>query len=217
MAAPPDPPPPEPKAKLIGYARVSTDDQNLDLQRDALTAAGVHPLDIYEDKTSGAVKRRIGLDAAFRDLRSGDVLVVWKLDRLGRTVSGLIDFVNEIRLRGANIRVLTGFQVDTTTAAGTYIFHLAAALAEFERGLILERTAAGLAVARKRGRYGGRVPVLTAENEVAIRTMLLGGTSVVTIAAETGVSKSVIYLHRRRLMAPDWQPMEERATDETDS
>ena len=130
MAKPPDPPEPDPFAKLIGYARVSTDDQNLDLQRDALIAAGVHPLVIYADKTSGAAARRIGLDAAFADLRSGDVLVVWKLDRLGRSVAGLMDFVNEIRLRGANIRVLTGFQVDTTTAAGTFIFHIAAALAE---------------------------------------------------------------------------------------
>jgi len=214
MAKPPDPPEPDPFAKLIGYARVSTDDQNLDLQRDALIAAGVHPLDIYADKTSGAAARRIGLDAAFADLRSGDVLVVWKLDRLGRSVAGLMDFVNEIRLRGANIRVLTGFQVDTTTAAGTFIFHIAAALAEFERALILERTAAGLAAARKRGRYGGRAPVLTPANEVAIRDLLLAGKSVVDAAKQTGVSKSVIYLHRMRLMDPAWKPREESADAE---
>ena len=191
-----------PGSKLIGYTRVSRDDQNLDLQRDALTRAGVHPLDIYTDHASGAKAHRRGLDAMWRDIRVGDVLVIWKLDRLGRDVMDLIHFVEKIRSRGAHLRVLTGLVMDTTTAAGRMMFHVSAAFAEFERALIVERTQAGLAAARERGRIGGRAPVLTPEKQAKARKMLLAGQPVAKVAAALGVSKSVIYLNRRALMAP---------------
>lgn len=187
---------------LIGYARVSTDDQNLDLQKDALTKGGVHPLDIYEDKASGATANRRGLKAAFLDLRKGDVLVVWKLDRLGRSVRDLLDFIDSLRDRGADLRILSGFQLDTTTAHGRMIFQISAAFCEFERALINERTRAGLAAARERGRTGGRIPVLTPEREEKARKLLLAGKRPADVAKAIGVSKSVIYNNRRRLMEP---------------
>jgi DNA invertase Pin-like site-specific DNA recombinase len=139
---------------LIGYAQVSTKDQSLDLQRDALKQAGCEQ--IFEDiGISGAKMSRPGLDNALSHLRKGDMLVVWKLDRLGRTIRGLIELVNELRERGVQCRSLTeGF--DTTTTAGRMLFHIIGALAEMERDLIRERTQAGLAAARARGRKGGR-------------------------------------------------------------
>ncbi|MGO8949681.1 MAG: recombinase family protein [Ktedonobacterales bacterium] len=138
---------------LIGYARVSTVDQTLALQRDALTAAGC--VDICTDTVSGTKDRRAGLDNALSRLRTGDTLVVWRLDRLGRSLKHLIEVVQELEHRGVGLRSLTE-QIDTTTPGGTLIFHLFGALAEFERALIVERTQAGLAAARARGRNGGR-------------------------------------------------------------
>src|SRR5437764_6988199 len=137
----------------IGYARVSTLDQNLDLQEDALKAAGCEK--IYTDKAGGTRAERPGLERALADLRPGDQLVVWKLDRLGRSLKHLIETVNDLRDRGV------GFQsvqeaIDTTTSGGKLIFHVFGALAEFERDLIRERTRAGLQAARARGRQGGR-------------------------------------------------------------
>ncbi|MGC9445657.1 recombinase family protein [Cereibacter johrii] len=150
---------------LIGYCRVSKADgsQSVDLQRDALRAAGVDADRIYEDQASGAQERRPGLDACLRALRSGDVLVIWKLDRLGRTLAHLVNTVRDLSDRGIGLKVLTGqgAEIDTTTAAGRMIFGIFATLAEFERDLIRERTVAGLAAARARGRKGGRKFALT--------------------------------------------------------
>ena len=137
---------------LIGYARVSKTDgsQSLDLQRDALQTAGVDAVHVYHDFASGVRDDRPGLDSCLRALRTGDVLVVWKLDRLGRTLAHLVNTVQDLSTRGVGLRVLTGqgAQIDTTTAAGRLVFGIFAALAEFERELIRERTLAGLTAAR---------------------------------------------------------------------
>ena len=138
---------------LIGYARVSTEDQNLDLQQDALTHAGCER--IFVDKASGVRTNPPGLGEALSHLRPGDSLVVWKLDRLGRSVRDLIEFVGALRQREINFRTLDGNAFDTGTAHGQFFFTMMAALAEMERGLIRERTTAGLAAARARGRLGG--------------------------------------------------------------
>lgn len=145
---------------LIGYMRVSKADgsQATDLQRDALTAAGVDPYQLYEDQASGKREDRPGLASCLKALRQGDTLVVWKLDRLGRDLRHLINTVHDLTGRGIGLKVLTGHgaAIDTTTAAGKMVFGIFAALAEFERELIAERTVAGLASARARGRKGGR-------------------------------------------------------------
>ena len=144
---------------LIGYTRVSKADgsQSLDLQRDALIAAGVDPHNVYDDFASGVRDDRPGLENCLRALRKGDVLVVWKLDRLGRNLTHLVNTVQNLAARGVGLRVLTGqgAQIDTTTAAGRLVFGIFAALAEFEGELIRERTVAGLKAARARGRKGG--------------------------------------------------------------
>lgn len=142
----------------IGYARVSTFDQNLDLQKDALTKADCTK--IFEDKISGVKAARPGLEQAINYLREGDTLVVWKLDRLGRTLKGLIQFVTTLHEKGINFISLQE-NIDTTTSTGKLIFHIFGALAEFERDVIVERTKAGLAAARARGRLGGRRKKLT--------------------------------------------------------
>jgi DNA invertase Pin-like site-specific DNA recombinase len=138
---------------LIGYARVSTQDQNLELQLDALRAAGCEM--VYQDKASGAKTDRPGLDEAFSHLRAGDTLVVWRLDRLGRTLRHLIETVTDLEEKGIGFRSLQE-SIDTTTSSGKLIFHVFSALAEFERNLTRERTQAGLVAARARGRKGGR-------------------------------------------------------------
>ena len=144
----------------IGYARVSKsgDAQNLDLQYDALAEAGVDKGAVYEDRASGKKDSRPGLDACLKALRQDDTLVVWKLDRLGRDLHHLVSVVQELMERGVGLRVLAGqgAQIDTTTPAGRLVFGIFAALAEFERELIRERTLAGLEAARARGRKGGR-------------------------------------------------------------
>jgi DNA invertase Pin-like site-specific DNA recombinase len=143
---------------LIGYARVSTDDQNLDLQRDALQKAGCEQ--IFTDRISGTKDRRPGLEEALSHLRSGDTLVVWRLDRLGRSLRHLIDTVTTLQERGIGFKSLTE-SIDTTTSGGKLVFHIFGALAEFEREIIRERTNAGLQAARARGRNGGRPKKLT--------------------------------------------------------
>src|SRR5690242_4868970 len=143
---------------LIGYARVSTEEQNIDLQRDALGSAGCER--VFSDKTSGARTDRPGLLEARSHLRKGDTFVVWKLDRLGRTMRGLVDFVQELHDAGINFLSLQD-RIDTQTSGGRFFFHMMAALAEMERDLIRERTCAGLAAARARGRVGGRPPKLS--------------------------------------------------------
>jgi DNA invertase Pin-like site-specific DNA recombinase len=178
---------------LLGYARVSTDDQKLDLQRDALIKAGVQPNHIYEDKLSGARSDRPGLDAVLKAARDGDTLVVWRLDRLGRTMVDLIKLVTDLEGRGVGFRSLTE-SIDTTTPGGKLIFHVFSALAEFERNLTRERTRAGLLAARARGRVGGRKRVMT-ERDVAVAKTLLreGSLTVEEVAEQSGVSMATLY------------------------
>jgi DNA invertase Pin-like site-specific DNA recombinase len=140
------------------YARVSTQDQNPALQIDALTAGGCE--EIYEEKISSKIKEREQLEQCFRTLRSGDVLVVWRLDRLGRSLKDLVEIISTLDERGVGFQSLTE-QIDTTTASGKLVFHIFGALAEFEHTLIRERTKAGLAAARARGRKGGRKPSMS--------------------------------------------------------
>ena len=183
---------------LIGYARVSKADgsQSLDLQRDALIAAGVAPEAIYDDQASGKRDSRPGLDACLKALRSEDTLVVWKLDRLGRDLRHLVNVVQELSDRAIGLRVLAGqgAQIDTTTPAGRLVFGIFAALAEFERELIRERTVAGLAAARARGRRGGRKFALSkAQVRLAQAAMKNRDTSVSELAAELGVTPVTLY------------------------
>lgn len=181
---------------LLGYARVSTTDQDLSLQRDALLAAGIDPERIYEDQMSGKRDDRPGLEACLKALREGDVLVVWKLDRLGRSLPHLVKTVYDLEKRKVGFRVLTGAPIDTTTAAGKLVFSIFAGLAEFERELIRERTCAGLAAARARGRKGGRPSKITrAKLRVLQASMGQPGTVVEDLAKELGVSRATLYAH----------------------
>ena len=182
----------------IGYARVSKADgsQLHDLQRDALTAAGVDPEHIYEDSASGRRDNRPGLAACLKALRSGDTLLVWKLDRLGRDLRHLVNLVAELTMRGIGLKVLAGegASVDTTTANGRLVFGIFAALAEFERELIVERTKAGLASARARGRHGGRPFKMTAAKlRLAEAAMGKPETKVAELCAELGVTRQTLY------------------------
>ena len=146
-------------SRLVGYARVSSNAQELKLQLDALTQTGCAKADIFTDKVSGAKAARPGLDRCLGQLKQGDVLIVWRLDRLGRSMRHLIDLVGELRQRGVGFKSLCDGVIDTTTASGELIFHIFTALAQFERRLLQERTNAGLAAARARGRNGGRPPM----------------------------------------------------------
>src|SRR3712207_5000587 len=153
---------------LIGYARVSTHDQTLDLQLDALKQAGCEQL--FTDTVSGGTVERPGLEDAFSHLRKGDTLVVWRLDRLGRSLRHLIATITDLHSRGIGFRSLTE-QIDTTTSGGKLIFHIFGALAEFERDIIRERTEAGLAAARARGRLGGRRRTLTSKEITMVKRL----------------------------------------------
>lgn len=180
----------------LGYMRVSTADQDLSLQRDALLAAGINPERIYEDQMSGKRDDRPGLEQCLKALREGDVLTVWKLDRLGRSLPHLVKTVYDLEKRKVGFRVLTGAPIDTTTAAGKLVFSIFAGLAEFERALISERTCAGLAAARARGRKGGRPAKITrAKLRVLQASMGQPGTVVEDLAKELGVSRATIYTH----------------------
>jgi DNA invertase Pin-like site-specific DNA recombinase len=179
------------KPMLIGYARVSTVDQNLALQRDALTEAGCQK--IFTEQMSGAVADRPALHDALEFARSGDTLIVWKLDRLARSMRQLIETIEDLRVRGVGFRSLTE-SLDTTTAQGRLVFHMFGALAEFERSLIRERTQAGLAAARRLGRKGGRPPKLTDDDIEAARALLANPDIGVTqIAHRLGVSPATLY------------------------
>jgi DNA invertase Pin-like site-specific DNA recombinase len=189
---------------LVGYMRISKADgtQSLDLQRDALRAAGVAVDAIYDDQASGKLADRPGLAACLKALRAGDVLVVWKLDRLGRSLAHLVDTVTALNERDVGLKVLTGqgAQIDTTTASGRLVFAIFAALAEFERELIVERTRAGLQAARARGRKGGRRFALTkAQVRLAQAAMANRDTSVGELAAELGIKPVTLY----RYVGPD--------------
>jgi len=184
---------------LLGYARISKADgsQALDLQRDALIEAAVKPDHIYEDQASGKHDDRPGLTACLKALREGDVLVVWKLDRLGRDLRHLVNTVQDLCDRGIGLRVLTGqgAQLDTTTtASGRLVFGTFAALAEFERELIRERTMAGLKAARARGRQGGRKFGLSkAQVRLAQVAMANRDTSVAELCRELGITRVTLY------------------------
>jgi DNA invertase Pin-like site-specific DNA recombinase len=176
---------------LVGYARVSTEDQNLDLQRDALTKAGCER--VFEDTASGARDDRPGLAAALSNCRAGDVLCVYKLDRLGRSTRGLLDLVAELREREIGFRSLSD-SIDTTTPMGRFFFTIMAGLAEMERDLIRERTNAGLASARARGRKGGRKPKLTTQQICHARKLLADPeTTIKDVAASLKVNRATIY------------------------
>ena len=176
---------------IIGYARVSTLDQNLELQRDALEKAGCEQ--VFEDHVSGSTTERPGWVQAQTALRKGDTLVVWRLDRLGRSLKHLIDTVNELDARDVGFKSLNE-SIDTTTPGGRLVFHIFGALAEFERELIRERTHAGLAAARARGRKGGRPRKLTKRQVATARTPLKDRAHSVTAVAEMlGVSRSTLY------------------------
>jgi DNA invertase Pin-like site-specific DNA recombinase len=178
---------------LLGYARVSTVDQNPDLQLDALRAAGCYRL--FVDQASGALDERPELTGVLDQLRPGDTLVVWKLDRLGRSLRHLIDTVGDLHRHGIGFRSLQE-SIDTTTPTGKLVFHLFGALAEFERDLIHERTMAGLAAARARGRLGGR-PSSMSPQKLAVARQLHEGRqhTVAAIAEMLGVSRATIYRH----------------------
>lgn len=185
---------------LVGYMRVSKADgsQTLDLQRDALLTAGVEPDRLYEDLASGRRDDRPGLTACLKALREGDTLVVWKLDRLGRNLHHLVNTVHNLTARGVGLKVLTGqgAAIDTTTAAGKLVFGIFAALAEFERELISERTVAGLASARARGRTGGRPYKMTpAKLRLASASMGQPDTKVADLCAELGITRQTLYRH----------------------
>lgn len=177
---------------LIGYARVSTDDQNLDLQRDALTQAGCER--IFEDVMSGAKSERPGLEEALRFIREGDALCVWRLDRLGRSLPELIRFVGEIETKRANFVSLTE-KFDTQSAGGRLFFHVFAAFADFERQLIIERTRAGLVAARARGKRGGRPALLNSEKIETGRVLRAANQTDRAIASTLGVSVSTVRRH----------------------
>jgi DNA invertase Pin-like site-specific DNA recombinase len=175
----------------IGYARVSTRDQHPEAQTDALTAAGCER--IFTDKASGKLARRPQLDRALEFLRNGDVLVITKLDRAGRSVRNLIDLAEDLQRRGVGLRVLDQ-GIDTTTPAGRMFFHVLAALAEFEASLISERTLDGLEAARARGRKGGRRPKLNDRQLELARRMYTSGEHTVSAIAETfHVTRPTIY------------------------
>ncbi|WP_272028116.1 recombinase family protein [Kocuria rosea] len=185
---------------LVGYMRVSKADgsQTTDLQRDALLAAGVENDALYEERASGAKDDRPQLAACLKALRSGDTLMVWKLDRLGRNLRHLVNVVHELTERGIGLKVLTGqgAAIDTTTASGKLVFGIFAALAEFERELISERTTAGLASARARGRKGGRPYKMTpAKVRLAAASMGQPGTNVGELCKELGVTRQTLYRH----------------------
>jgi DNA invertase Pin-like site-specific DNA recombinase len=177
----------------IGYARVSTDDQKLDLQMDALHSAGCN--EIYQDVASGAKVQRTGLDKAVEYIRTGDTLVVWKLDRLGRSLKHLIDVVNNLNSRGVFFKSIRE-NIDTSNSGGKLTFHLFGALAEFERDIISERTMAGLAAARARGRVGGRPSVMNDQKIKLAKQLMANSSNNATDVAKTlGVSRATLYRH----------------------
>jgi DNA invertase Pin-like site-specific DNA recombinase len=175
---------------LIGYARVSTQDQNLDLQKDALHKAGCEQ--IYEDRVSGTKARRPGLEQAFSHLREGDTFVVWRLDRLGRSLRHLIDTVTELQEKGIGFKSLTE-NIDTTTTGGRLVFNIFSSLAQFEAEIIRERTLAGLQAARARGRRGGPKHKLTDEQVQMAQTLYDTQMPVNEICNTLGISRSTFY------------------------
>ena len=175
---------------LIGYARVSTQDQNLDLQIEALTKVGCQK--VFDDKMSGSRAERPGLAKALEILREGDTLVVWKLDRLGRSVKNLVDLVGELHKKDIQFKSLTD-AIDTGTPSGRFFFHVMASLAEMERELTVERTSAGLAFARQLGRTGGRKRQMTDSKIESAKKLLATGVPPRDVAKNLGVSVPTLY------------------------
>ena len=188
--------------KLVGYGRASTGEQDLQLQLDALKTAGCSDVDIYTDKASGARASRPGLDACVAVLEPGDTLVVWRLDRLGRSMPHLVGLVEELLGKGIGFRSLQDGVIDTTTASGELMFNIFSSLAQFERRLIQERTQAGLAAARARGRLGGRRPISPDDPRVVTAKRLHKdrSLSIDQICAMLGISRPTFY---RYLALPD--------------
>ena len=178
---------------LVGYMRVSTDGdrQVMDLQRDALLAAGVDERHLFEDRASGSRDNRAGLAKMLEFIKSGDCLVVWKLDRLGRSLPHLLITVTDLKSRGIAFRSLTE-QMDTTTPQGEFLFHIFGALAQFERSLIQERVQAGLAAARHRGRRGGRPTIIDAEKLGAVTVALDAGATKAAVCRTFGIKRSTL-------------------------
>jgi len=178
---------------LVGYMRVSSDSdrQSTALQRDALLAAGVDERQLYEDKASGARDDRPGLAKALEFVQAGDCLVVWKLDRLGRSLSHLLTIITGLREKGVGFRSLTE-QMDTTTPHGELLFHLFAALAQYERALIQERVKAGISAAKRRGRHSGRPRALDAEKLESVIAALKGGASKAAVCRTFGIPRSTL-------------------------
>ena len=185
---------------LIGYARVSTLDQKLDLQSDALTAAGCD--EIFSDIASGARDKRPGLDAALERLQDGDTLIVWKLDRLGRSLAHLVATVSDLAGRGVDFRSVNE-KIDTTTPGGKLVFHIFAAMAEFERELIRERTHAGLTAARARGRKGGAKLLLDDEQTRIVRRLAKDHYAINSICSAVGISRRSYFRYMARIRAAD--------------
>ncbi|MBL0377662.1 MULTISPECIES: recombinase family protein [Staphylococcus] len=182
----------------IGYARVSTGLQNLNLQEDRLNQYGCEK--IFSDHISGAKSKRPGLDRAIEFARSGDTMVVWRLDRLGRNMADLITLVNELNNRGVSFHSLEeNITMDKSSSTGQLLFHLFAAFAEFERNLILERSSAGRIAARARGRYGGRPEKLNKQDLKLLKTLYDNGTPIKTIAEQWKVSRTTIYRYLNKL------------------
>ncbi len=181
--------------RQFGYARVSTDDQNLSLQIEALTKHGIPKPCIFMDKMSGVKTERPGLTKCLATLESGDILVVWRLDRLGRSMRHLINLIEDLRSRGVGFRSLNEGAIDTTSASGELIFNIFSALAQFERRLIQERTKAGLAAARARGRNGGRPKVTANEARVVLAKKLHADKSldIDDICRTLRISRSTLY------------------------
>jgi DNA invertase Pin-like site-specific DNA recombinase len=176
---------------LIGYARVSTTDQTLDLQKDALEKAGCER--VFTDTASGAKSERIGLEEALSHLREGDSLVVWRLDRLGRSLKHLIETITDLNERGIGFKSITE-AIDTTTSGGKLIFHIFGALAEFERDIIRERTQAGLTAARARGRKGGRPKALTGRKIAMARDLYdARKLTIAEICSMLNISRATLY------------------------
>ena len=191
-------------SKLIGYARVSTYDQNLDLQIDALKNAGCERQNIFIDKISGSKSDRPGLNNCLGKLESGDVLVVWRLDRLGRSMTHLVSLVEMLKEKSIGFKSLCDGSIDTTTASGELVFNIFSSMAQFERRLIQERTQAGLTSARARGRVGGR-PRVNIENpkiKLAIKMHQDKGYEISDICSTLNISRSTLYRYLSLVSSP---------------
>lgn len=181
--------------RLVGYARVSTNGQELALQMDALKKAGCKEELIFTDKVSGAKSERPGLDACIKKLKKGDILLVWRLDRLGRSMPHLVGLVEQLQQRGVGFRSLCDGAIDTTTASGELVFNIFSSLAQFERRLIQERTRAGLSAARARGRVGGRKPIPSDSPKVKMAQKMYKdkSMSVADICSTLRISRATLY------------------------